>query len=313
MKLFLCIIFLINIFLVGFSEARKFSQEEVFWAYPTHGINGFNGRKLVDFSMVTTMGFVNMATPLLEVCAYNSGGSECTSVSATTNKNLPLATTLSAASVFNPPSVDSIRARGLHNRPVNQIGVQKMVASSLSDRVVPTVFENSAPHTVSWAKGYRSLPTVGDWEKARGRISIVCNEQGGADLVLKAKNLVPKGVYTLWEVGGMNVMTPNEMFMGLPGGGVPNVVLADEFGTARHRASLPHCPTKPCSMGDTCTFYYSLTFHWDGMVYGGGPGADFYAVDPMGVGVLGSNHLWIPIRGEMMVRPPTFSDDSFRP
>lgn len=124
---------------------------------------------------------------------------------------------------------------------------------------------------------YQSRPnndiTLGDWLRARGVLDYRCNAQGGANITVRYRNLLPNGVYTMWGVWRDITEDGARRAYPVPFGGVPNVVVPDSRGNAVLSRRVNFCPSEETDQGQLLLFVV-LAYHSDAMVYGAVPEAD---------------------------------------
>lgn len=107
--------------------------------------------------------------------------------------------------------------------------------------------------------------TLGDWMRVRGTMKIKCFDDGTSTISIKARELVPNGLYTLWGVferdfsgdGNIDGMAPSAL------GGVPNAIVPDARGKGRIMRHLSFCP-----MNESTLKIVTLAYHSDGNAYG---------------------------------------------
>ncbi|MCY7294720.1 hypothetical protein [Alteromonas sp. a30] len=162
------------------------------------------------------------------------------------------------SSLFDPPALED------QNRRFMDVGV---IVSGDGTRAPVGNVQDGAPWDAT-----RSYPnediTLGDWMKVRGIMTIKCDDEGGATLNIKARNLVVNGAYTMWGVferdfsgdGNIDNMAPSAL------GGAPNIVVPDEKGRGSITRFLNFCPlTEPTLK------IVTLAYHSDANVYGAVP------------------------------------------
>ncbi len=123
-----------------------------------------------------------------------------------------------------------------------------------------------------YKKGKKLGLTLGQWLKQTGTGTYSC-ENGTGSLDLKFKNLIPRGVYTMWHA--FIAIPPPVPFTGtldLPLGardGSESVFVADRKGNATFTHTFEPC----LQMSDTwTTSMLAINYHSDGKTYGGHPG-----------------------------------------
>lgn len=111
--------------------------------------------------------------------------------------------------------------------------------------------------------------TLRRWESAKGRIHLSCLADGSGTVEIRARNLLPGIPYTVWAVFATNEPTLFGFLEANPMGGVPNIITANERGSARFERKLHYCPLAT----NEPLMYVALYAHWDTAVYGGNPDA----------------------------------------
>ena len=119
----------------------------------------------------------------------------------------------------------------------------------------------------------KSLPndplTLDDWLSASAKLKYQCNsDDGTADIVIEAENLIVNGIYSLWGVFRLDTDNDGtfDIFIPAPLGGVPNVFIADKNGKGRIERTINLCPDQEPSL-----LIIDLSYHSDGIVYGAVP------------------------------------------
>lgn len=158
-----------------------------------------------------------------------------------------------------------------------------------------TGVRSQLPTTLEAATGAaatRGVPndpiTKSRWFKAGGVLEIKCYANGTAKAELRLHNLIPHGVYTLWTIHRV-VFNGSPNIAPYPFGGVPNVVIPDEQGSARTTRSLGYCPLTEQNL-----VFVDIAFHSDGNVYGAVPDAPFDDF-PQAMGSVTHTHVEFPI------------------
>ncbi len=270
--------------------------------FVAHGINTYNDTDIGDYSAVApTVAMLNAVPKVKEIGAFDAGGSDASTITASTDRSLPLATIRSFFDFFNPGgTVDS----GLFNLPLDGIGTNFFGFGDFSQRAPIEDFADAAPGTIYSVKGSNRRPTVGDWEKISGQVRIQCRANGTASAQVTIRDALPKAVYTLWDVGVLNPVSDNEQPYAVPFGGLPNLLVTDAEGCGFRKVELPYCPTQACEGNTACTSYISAFYHWDAQAYGASPSATF-TTPSMPVGVVASNQIVWPMTGTLVSEPAT--------
>ena len=219
---------------------------------------------------------------------------------ASTDRRLPVATTRLFHDFVSPNKpID----QALVNVPLGKIGSNFFGSATPTDRVLPVDFSAAGSATIYHQKGANINPTVGDWEKASGKLTIRKNGDGTSLVSVTIRNAFPNAVYTLWDIGVKNPLTSTESLYAVPMGGVPNIVITDAEGCGFKQVKLPYVLDRACTAGaSSCTSYVSAFFHWDNQGYGASPDGGGYGAP---VGVVGSNQLVFPTSGTELQAPAT--------
>lgn len=114
--------------------------------------------------------------------------------------------------------------------------------------------------------------TLGQWARARGRLTFRCNDDGGAQVRIRMRNLIPNGVYSVWGI--WKTPLPNGVFVDLPVpfGGVPNAIVPDSHGRAEFVRDLAFCPSETTE-NESQLLWVAAAFHSDSNLYAGVPDA----------------------------------------
>lgn len=283
------------------ASATKYS----IMAQPTHGINTFNNEKTADFSGLATWPPM-LNADVMEIGFYNPATGAPTANIIT--KDTPASTLIGTTSDFIDKMGDPTITydETLFNRPLNEIGTSYFFAENIADRVDQTPYEDiSGPQVIHRAKyGDITGLTVQDWSGVCGKMEYECTSfDSETDFELKVAGLVPKGVYTMWNVGANKPGAPDEELAVVPFAGLPNIVIADENGCLRRTGTMSVCPSRPCSGSAHCTWYLSLFYHWDNMAFGGSPTPHFFNSAPQEnapVGVFAGNQVFFALAEEIV-------------
>ena len=111
--------------------------------------------------------------------------------------------------------------------------------------------------------------TLQQWESARGRIRLTCLSDGTGTVRIHARDLLPGIPYTVWALFATNEPTQFGFLEANPLGGVPNIILPDDQGSAIFKRKLHYCPLET----NEPLMYVALFAHWDSAVYGANPDA----------------------------------------
>ncbi|KAI0559262.1 hypothetical protein FGB62_160g06 [Gracilaria domingensis] len=201
---------------------------------------------------------------------------------------------------------------GPFNIPVAEAPALTILSQGLNDRVPPPSFADSSDPSVI-ALPYLSREsddqiTLGDWNRMSTRIVGKCFNDS-AKVKVFVKNALPNGLYTLWDVGVTDPLTPEEGLSAGPFGGLPNVIVTNQRGYGSIMRHLNYCPVNKCPGSKRCTLYVSLFYHFDHMVYGGSPVLDFAG---QAVGHAAANQIQIFLNGEILIPPQNPFFDRFK-
>ncbi len=125
----------------------------------------------------------------------------------------------------------------------------------------------NGPHQKGQALGF----TLGEWLSANGTVHYTCDD-GAATIDATFDNLVPNGVYTMWNFYLPVPFTEPFSTYDLPVGkrdGSESIFVADAGGDATYKVSF-----EPCLQGgaDQLAAGLAIAYHSDGKTYGGLPG-----------------------------------------
>ncbi len=284
-----------------YSQADQSSRQvEVIPGYVAHGINGYNGEPIADYSAVSPLvPWFQVASPIEEIGVFVPGASNAGTITAQTDRSLLVATTRSFFDFFNPTgTIDP----NVLNRPLGDIGSNYIGFTAVDDRIIPQPFSSASTiPSVYRSKVTNVNPTVGDWERISGKLTVVHKPNGHSKIKVTIRGAFPNGLYTLWEVGAAAPLTADETGYGIPLGGLPNVLMTNKRGCGYVELELPYDLTRACEAGAaSCTSYVSAFYHWDGQAYGGSP-AGTAAGAPTGV-YAGNQIVW-PTNGDVLIEP----------
>jgi len=274
----------------------------VFQGYVVHGINTYNGEPLVDYSAVSPLvPYLNVYPAVNEIGVYREGDESSGTIYADTDRNLPVATTRSFIDFFNPN--DEIDLSTI-NIPLGEVGSTFLGPNftSLDKRAIPIPFsESSFEPSVYRKAGFTITPTVNDWEKVSGKLTVKENKNGLFTVKVTIRDAFPNAIYTLWDIGTLNPLTSEESGYAIPLGGVPNVVVTDQQGCGFAKIKLKYNLARSCEVGaSSCSSYVSAFYNWDNGVYGASAAAT-WAKAP--TGVYGGNQMAWPTSGTVLVEP----------
>ena len=125
--------------------------------------------------------------------------------------------------------------------------------------------------TDSYPKGSALGLSLGDWLKATGSGSYICDGQK-ATITANFQNLIPDGVYTMWNFIDADPPTDPWQSLVLPTGnrdGSQSVFVADAQGNATFDQVVEPCPQLS---GTQSLAGLAIAWHSDGQTYGASPG-----------------------------------------
>ncbi|MFQ3245008.1 MAG: hypothetical protein ACI9SP_001655 [Arenicella sp.] len=287
------------------ANAGKRYQVTSIPGYVVHGINTYNGQPIGDYSQVApNVAMLSVQPSIEEIGVYQAGETESGTITPQTDRNSLVATTRSFLNFFNPGG--EVNPNSI-NVPLGEIGNNVFGGSftALDQRVAtpefPALGTGPALHR---KKGVVANPTVGDWEKISGRMTVAKRRNGlGSTVYITVRDAFPHALYTLWDVGARNPLTSDEAGYAVPLGGLPNSITTDAKGCGSVKIELSYDLVRACEAGaESCTSYVSAFYHWDAQLYGGSPAAT-WAGTP--TGVYAGNQMAFPTSGEVLIEPQT--------
>lgn len=273
-----------------------------FQGYVVHGINSYNGKPVVDYSMASPLvPYLNVSPSIDEIGVYQDGLDYSGTIFSDTDRNLPVATTRSFFDFFNPGGDIELSTV---NIPLGEVGNSFLGPgfTSLDKRATPVSFtESGSEPSVYRKKGFSIDPTVRDWEKISGKLSSKKDRNGLYTVNVTIRNAFPNAIYTMWDLGAVNPLTAEESGYAVPLGGLPNVVVTDKRGCGFASFKLKYDLSRPCEAGaSSCSSYVSAFFNWDNGAYGASAAAT-WAKAP--TGVYGGNQMVWPTSGTTLIEP----------
>ena len=287
--------------LLSTSSFADNATETVIPGYVAHGINVFNDKPLVDYSEVSpTVPWLDINARVKEIGVFTPGSTDAGAITEYTDRSTPVATIRSFFDFFNPAgNVDPT----LFNRTLDKVGTSFFGYKAIDDRVLMQPFGMARAGEIYRAKGTIERPSVGDWEKISGQVRVSCRLDGTAVVSVAIHDAFPNALYTVWDVGVLNPLEPEEQGYAIPLGGVPNILLTDKTGCGVKEIEVAYCPTTVCAPGTGfCSSYLSVFYHWDNQAYGGSPAATFAG---MPTGVAAANQMVWPMNGKVLSEPVT--------
>ncbi len=279
-------------------KKRKVTDIE---GYVVHGINTYNGEPVGDYSAVApNVPFLSVIPAVEEIGFFDEGSAISGTITAETDRSLPVATTRSFLDFFNPGGeVDPATI----NVPLGEIGSNYFGFTAIDDRVVPVNFEEAPKGpSIYRKKDINVNPTVADWEKISGKLTVKKTRKG-SKVKVTVRDALPNSLYTLWDVGVNKPLSPDEAGYAVPLGGLPNVVATNAQGCGTTTIDLSYDLLRSCKVGaESCTSYVSIFYHWDGQIYGASPAATWVKAP---TGVYAGNQMVWPTSGELLTEPAT--------
>ena len=108
--------------------------------------------------------------------------------------------------------------------------------------------------------------TLERWLKGRGKLNILCFSDGTARIKINLFGLIPNGIYTAWGLFSRDVTNDgvDDLLAPIPLGGVPNVIIPNNYGWGTFERRLGYCPHEQDKFQ-----FIDITYHSDGNVFGG--------------------------------------------
>ena len=292
----------------GDNHSSNVQKRVIFQGYVVHGINSYNGKPIVDYSMVSPLvPYLNASPSIDEIGVYQDGLDYSGTILSDTDRNLPVATTRSFFDFFNPGGDIELSTI---NIPLGEVGNSFLGPdfTSLDKRMTPVTFTDSGSEpSVYRKKGFNIDPTVHDWEAISGKLSSEEGKNGLYTVKVTIRDAFPNAIYTLWDLGAVNPLTVEESGYAVPLGGLPNVVITDKRGCGFATFKLKYDLSRPCVAGtSSCSSYISAFFNWDNAAYGASAAAT-WAKAP--TGIYGGNQMIWPTSGTKLIEP----QNNFRP
>lgn len=188
------------------------------------------------------------------VYGYNPGASLPFEIDETSSPDTILASgfdvTYLALFGLTPDDLDP----SLINVPLHQIPV----LSTPDDQRSPLPMSNDVAGDVRSRAAFQGPITLGQWLGGKGRANIRCRDDGTAHFDLRLSGLLPGGLYTFWGVWSFDRDGDGvgDVVGGVPLGGVPNMLVADDQGKASARRDLNFCPQH-----ETRLKYLTVAYH----------------------------------------------------
>lgn len=254
------------------------------------------GKVVTGFNRFLGQPPVNFGPPLRlqgweAIGAFNPDGAEATPLVAGTPNNTLLATCVDPTflNLYDVPGgVDP----DFLNVPLRDVGTNVSLDGCSTRQPLPLA-EESPPLFLTQASPGDPIRWR-DWRRARGALSITCDESGRSEVVLRARNLLPNRLYTAWRM----LEIENRAFPA-PFGGVPNALTTDADGAGLLRRSLNYCPTDR-QPGDPRLLAVLLSLQSDNSLNGVYP---FLPEAGLPEGTISHPHLQFNIDGDELLEP----------
>lgn len=107
---------------------------------------------------------------------------------------------------------------------------------------LPCATSTAEPATITRAAPCDDFVTLEQWLEAEGAATIKCFADGSSSVRLDMNGLLPNRMYTAWYVQENFAAGPEKLITGFPLGGVPNVFVTGDDGSARLERDLGFCP-----------------------------------------------------------------------
>ena len=261
------------------------------------GFNRYLGQPHAEFGGIGLLGFP-------EVAQYNPEGTAPIPLTPETPGSALLATFVDPAfmGLNGLPPADP----ELLNVPLREVGTNLDLADIVRTPVeghfhVP-LYEDSQAEP--------SDPIdLATWIQARGFVSVTCTDDGRADFLLAARNLLPNRLYSVF--GFFFPGPPERPLIVQPLGGMPNGFVTDGDGRGSIRRTLKRCPFETPE-GEPGLFAIDLQYHSDHMLNGAHPSLPQKG-GGLAVGSITHAHLEFVFSGQELLQPEGWGDDSCVP
>ena len=111
--------------------------------------------------------------------------------------------------------------------------------------------------------------TVENWMSAKGKLNILCNENGTAKVQMNLTNLIPHRLYSAWGFFNSNEQMPFANFGPVrPFAGLPNMIVSDDHGKGDLNRDLNFCPMD-LKEGEFSLGAVFVNYHSDVEMHGG--------------------------------------------
>ncbi len=140
------------------------------------------------------------------------------------------------------------------------------------------------------------------WNRARGVVSVTCDEGGASQIGLAARNLLPNRLYSVWGL----IDVPNFGVQWHAVGGLPNVLVTDDKGQGTFNCALNSCPLSSAP-NEPELLALDLMYHSDHMLNGAHPSVPM-AGGGLAVGAISHAHLEFIFEGQELLEPEGWGD-----
>ncbi|MFL5344894.1 MAG: hypothetical protein ACJ8AT_08870 [Hyalangium sp.] len=262
-------------------EAERYPprvESRVIEARVVTGINRLLGQPVHHLGALGTLGFTTVA-------GFNAHGKDPIPLTSDSDPDTVLASTVDpailAALGIPPGSVDPKRL----NVRLNDVGV----ITSTDGTRLPVRAHLSAGQLEPSRAGSAKPITLKQWLRARGTARLHCAGRDETTIEMEFAGLVPRGLYSVWQV-----LVGSQGPVPLPLGGVPNVVVTDECGRGTFSAQLNFCPLSLLP-GEVPLAIIEVVYHSDGALYGAVPELQKAGFPP---GLVTHVHLDLPVSAQ---------------
>jgi hypothetical protein len=266
--------------------------EQTFHGIPVTGVNSVLGQPL--FSWGEPFG-ASFNFPTMGV--FNEGSAFPLPLDSSTPSSAILASYVDPMflALFGKPA-DYMVAPGLMNVRLRDVAVN--IDFALAQKAPLPGIRDAHPLQLSQAEPSNDI-TVGQWLAASGVAKVTCTADGGADVRLHMKNLVPNRMYSVWATMGLPPQpgsTVPQAFP-IPLGGAPNTFMTNENGDATFKRWLKFCPLDTQSAGSPMLFV-DVQFTANHQTWGAVVAPGF--IDGNWPGIITFSHLIFPMNVELL-------------
>lgn len=264
------------------APSTKMPQRRVIRAMVATGFNDVLGRPAFDLGEpFGTFGFTSMGI-------YNASGEEPLPLDPYSRASDLLATSVHPNFLALAGKTREAVKPEWENIPLRDVPVNTDFA--FVNRVPLRGEMEAEPLEVAQSEPAQAL-TLGQWMNASGVARIECKSNDEANLVIRAKNLIPNRMYGVWATLG------GEYLSSFPIGGVPNMFVTDERGSGRIERTLNFCPLDPASASRPI-LVLNVVYYSSHQNFGAVPEPVF--VDGFWLGTVTHNHLQFPVNVDLL-------------